>query len=236
MKVPGRIEMGTIVGGDLHLLDRPALPIRQILGLQSLEELQHARHALLVIDVLDRGMSSRRIGRHVVLQRHRNIDQSSGHRRFLRFLLYSNQTGLMPALATMSRHFGTSSSMRFRMPSGPLARTSKPSLRNCSAMTGLLRISTDFLDNNSTIAGAVFAGARKPWNVSEMKSLSPSSTILGTSGRSNHRCAPVTANAFSAPDSMCGCAGGSAAKATCVVPLRIAWMAGPAPEKGTCVI
>ena len=47
---------------------------------------------------------------------------------------------------------------------------------------------------------------------------------------------PVTANAFKAPDSMCGCAGGSAAKATCVVPLRIAWMAGPAPEKGTCVI
>jgi hypothetical protein len=35
----------------------------------------------------------------------------------------SNQTGLMPALATTSRHFGTSSSMRFRMPSGPLART-----------------------------------------------------------------------------------------------------------------
>ncbi len=75
--------MGTIVGGELHLLDCPALPVRQILGLQSLEELQHARQALLVIDVLDRGMSSRRIGRYVVLQRHGNIDQSSGHMRFL---------------------------------------------------------------------------------------------------------------------------------------------------------
>jgi hypothetical protein len=71
------------VGRQLHLLDRPALPVRKILGLQSFEELQHARQALLVIDVLDRGMSSRRIGRHVVLQQHGNIDQSSGHRRFL---------------------------------------------------------------------------------------------------------------------------------------------------------
>src|ERR1700716_1085693 len=79
MKVPGRIEMGTIVGGELHLLDCPALPIRQTLGLQSIEELQHAWQALLVIDVLDRGMSARRIGRHVVLQRYGNIDQLSCH-------------------------------------------------------------------------------------------------------------------------------------------------------------
>src|SRR6476646_5494659 len=66
MKVPGRIEMGAVVGGELHLLDRPALPVRQILRLQSFEELQHARQALLVVDILDRGMTSRRIGRHVV--------------------------------------------------------------------------------------------------------------------------------------------------------------------------
>jgi hypothetical protein len=32
----------------------------------------------------------------------------------------------------------------------------------------------------------------------------------------------VTASAFKAPDSMCGCAGASAVKATCVVPLRMA--------------
>ncbi len=81
--MPWRIEMGTIVGRELHLLDRPALPVRQILGLQSLEELQHARQPLLVIDILDRGMSSWRIGRHVVLQRHGDIDQSSGHKRCL---------------------------------------------------------------------------------------------------------------------------------------------------------
>src|SRR6266480_787318 len=82
-----------------------------------------------------------------------------------------DQTGLMPALAMMSRHFGTSSSMRLRMPSGPLARTSKPLLRNCSDIAGRLKISIDFVDNNSTMAGGVFAGARKPWNVSETKSL-----------------------------------------------------------------
>ena len=77
----------------------------------------------------------------------------------------------MPALATMSRHFGTSSSMRLRMPSGPLARTSKPLLRNWSAIAGRLRISIYLADNSSTMAGEVFAGARKPWNVSEMKSV-----------------------------------------------------------------
>src|SRR5258707_10453079 len=81
MKVPGCIEMSAVVGGELHLLDRPALPIRQILRLQPFEELQHARQALLMIDVLNGGMASRRIGRHVVLQRYRNIDQSSGHGR-----------------------------------------------------------------------------------------------------------------------------------------------------------
>ena len=47
----------------------------------------------------------------------------------------SGQTGLMPALAMMSRHFGTSASMRFFMPSGPLAMTSKPLLRNCSVFS-----------------------------------------------------------------------------------------------------
>ena len=87
MKVPGRVEMGAVVGRELHLLDRPALAVRQILGLQPLEELQHARQALLVIDILDGRMSARRIGRHVVLQRHGNIDQSSRHGVSSEFLI-----------------------------------------------------------------------------------------------------------------------------------------------------
>src|SRR5258705_9194851 len=79
MKVPRRIEMGAVVGGEIYLLDRPALSVRKILGLQPLEELQHARQTLLVIDVLDRGMPARRIGRHIILQWHGNVDQLSRH-------------------------------------------------------------------------------------------------------------------------------------------------------------
>src|SRR6266446_8393376 len=89
MKVPWRIEMGAVVGGKIYLLDRPALSVRKILGLQPLEELQHARQALLVIDVLDRGMPARRIGRHVILQRHGNVDQLSRHGAFSVILVIS---------------------------------------------------------------------------------------------------------------------------------------------------
>ena len=83
MEVPGRIEMRAVMGGELHLLDRPALPVRQILGLQSIEELQHARQALLVIDVLDGRMAARRIGGHIVLQGNGDVDQLARHGVFL---------------------------------------------------------------------------------------------------------------------------------------------------------
>src|ERR1700722_454703 len=82
MKVPGRVEMGTVMGGELDLFDGPALSVRQIFRLQSIEELQHARQSLLVIDVLDGRMVARRIGRNVVLQWHGNVDQLSRHRAF----------------------------------------------------------------------------------------------------------------------------------------------------------
>src|SRR6476646_8622268 len=49
MEVPGRVQMGAVVSRQLHLLDGPALPVWKIFGLQSLEELQHARQALLMI-------------------------------------------------------------------------------------------------------------------------------------------------------------------------------------------
>src|SRR5438874_3396996 len=86
MKVPGRVEMGAVMGRQLHLLDGPALAIRQILRFQSLEELQHARQALLMVDILDRRMPARRIGWHVVLQRHRDVDQFARHGVFPVFL------------------------------------------------------------------------------------------------------------------------------------------------------
>src|SRR5712671_1337906 len=121
MKMPWCIEMGTVVGRELDLLDRPALPVRQILGLQSLEELQHARQPLLVTDILDRGMSSRRIGRYVVLQRHGNIDQSSGHRRFLK--------GFCCALSMAKPQASWRSTLFFRT---PIFSTSSSMVSPCS--------------------------------------------------------------------------------------------------------
>src|ERR1044072_1286990 len=71
--------MLAVVGGELYLLDRPALPVRQVFRLQPLEELQHARQALLVVDILDGRMPAWRIGRHVVLQGNGDIDQFARH-------------------------------------------------------------------------------------------------------------------------------------------------------------
>src|SRR5262249_49742500 len=79
MKMPGRIEMRAVVGREIDLLDRPPLAVRQVLRLQAGKERQHARQALLVIDVLDGRMVARRVGRHIVLQRHGDVDQLSRH-------------------------------------------------------------------------------------------------------------------------------------------------------------
>src|SRR4051812_5628104 len=79
MEVPGRIEMRAVMGGERDLLHRPALAVRQILRLQPFEELQHARQSLLMVDVLDGRVIAGRIGRHVVLQWHGNVDQLSRH-------------------------------------------------------------------------------------------------------------------------------------------------------------
>src|SRR4051812_29130589 len=117
--MPGRVQMGAIVGGELHLLDRPALPIRQVLWLQSLEKLQHARQPLLVIDVLDGGMPARRIGRDIVLQGHGNIDQSSGHQR-------SPEASVM---LSAQRQTSWRSTRFFRM---PMFSTSSSTVSPCS--------------------------------------------------------------------------------------------------------
>jgi len=60
--------------------------------------------------------------------------------------------------------------------------------------------------------------------------------MVGTSGMSNQRSAPVTASGRSVPALMPGCAPGSDAHISGTVPARIAWIAGPAPGYGTCVI
>src|SRR5882724_6193947 len=82
MEMPGRVEMRAVVGGELYLFHRPALTVGQIRSLQPVEELQHARQALLVVDILNGRMIARRVGRNVVLQWHGNVDQLSRHCAF----------------------------------------------------------------------------------------------------------------------------------------------------------
>src|SRR5260370_42288078 len=102
----------------------------------------------------------------------------------------------MPALAMISRHFGTSSSMRFLMPSGPLARTSKPSLRNCSDIFGVFKIPIDLADTNSTMAGGGFEGAKKTWKGSEVESFWARPHMGGTTGKTDPGGGPVTGSGF----------------------------------------
>src|SRR3982074_2180643 len=79
MIMVGRIGMGAVMGRQLDRLHRPALAVRQIFSPEAFKDTQHPRQALLVIAVLNEGMNARRIGRHVVLQRHGNVDQLSRH-------------------------------------------------------------------------------------------------------------------------------------------------------------
>src|ERR1700744_686591 len=89
MEMPGRIKMRAVMGGERDLLHRPALAVRQVFRLQPLEELQHARQALLVVDILDGRMIAGRIGRHVILQWHGNVDQRSRHCALLRLRVWT---------------------------------------------------------------------------------------------------------------------------------------------------
>ena len=77
--VPRRVEMGAVVSCELHALDRPPLPVRQVLLPEAGKEWQDLRQALLMIDVLDLGSKPRRVGGNVVLQRRGNVDEASSH-------------------------------------------------------------------------------------------------------------------------------------------------------------
>src|ERR1700749_517287 len=79
MVVPWRVEMRAVVGRELDALDRPSLSLRQVLLLQSRKEGKNLRHALLVVDILDLRAVPWRVSRHIVLQRHGNVDQAAGH-------------------------------------------------------------------------------------------------------------------------------------------------------------
>ncbi len=79
MVVPWRIEMRPVVGRKGDPLDRPPLPVRQVLLLEAREKWQDLRQALLMIDVLDLRPEARRVGRDVVLQRGGDVDEAAGH-------------------------------------------------------------------------------------------------------------------------------------------------------------
>src|SRR3984885_16018022 len=49
MIVIGRVEMGAVMGGELHRLHPPALTVRPILRFEARKESKHARQALLVV-------------------------------------------------------------------------------------------------------------------------------------------------------------------------------------------
>src|SRR6185312_13004359 len=129
----------------------------------------------------------------------------------------------------MSCHIGTSLATRAARPFGPAARTSKPTSRSLAVTSGSFSTASVSAETRWTIASGVPAGAYMPWKVSETISGKPDSIMVGTSGRSNQRRSTVRANARSAPDLMCGWAGGSAVVPSGVVLARIAWIAGPAP-------
>src|SRR5208337_4398710 len=82
MVVPGRVEMGAVVGRQLHPFDRPTLPIRQVLLPEAREERQDLRQALLVIRVLDLRAEARRVSRDIVLQRRGYVDEAIAHSLF----------------------------------------------------------------------------------------------------------------------------------------------------------
>ena len=81
----------------------------------DLSDPEHPRQTLLVIDVLDGRMSAGRVGRHVVLQGHGNIDQPSGHQlppeRHLLYLSAQRQTSWRSTRFFRIPMFSTSSSM-----------------------------------------------------------------------------------------------------------------------------
>src|SRR3569832_1463697 len=77
----------------------------------------------------------------------------------LTLAMTDDYTGMMPALAMTSCHFGTSAAIRWRKPSAPLAMTSKPLTRSCSTISGFFISSTDFAGGRAAGAGGGGAGA-----------------------------------------------------------------------------
>ena len=96
-------------------------------------------------------------------------------------------------------YIGTSRLMRAANTSGPSASTGKPVFLNFSLISGSAKILTSSLASRSTIGFGVHAGAKMPWKVSDSASLMPSSSSVGTFGRSGQRVFDVTATGRTFP-------------------------------------
>jgi hypothetical protein len=84
-----------------------------------------------------------------------------------------------------------------------LGATSMPSFANASLTSGIASAFAISACRRATIAGGVPAGAASPIQVVKRKPGNPCSAIVGTSGSSAIRCAPVVPSAFSLPPWMC---------------------------------
>jgi hypothetical protein len=73
------------VGSDVHVLDRPAFAVRQVLDAQARKNVRQERRGLGVRAVLDLRPHERRIEHRVVIEQRRDIDDAAGqfHRSFL---------------------------------------------------------------------------------------------------------------------------------------------------------
>src|ERR1700730_902389 len=125
--MPGRVEMRAVVGRELHLLHRPALPVRQILGLEPLEERQQLRQTLLVVEILNGRIGARRIGRRVVLQRYGNVDQFSRHALTPPFPMFSGDFNaarlLSSRVLTLNLVFQKADVLEFEVDGSPCWRS-----------------------------------------------------------------------------------------------------------------
>jgi hypothetical protein len=79
--VPRGVHVRAVVRGELHAFDGPALAIGQILGLQARKEPADVGCRLRVSGVGDGRPVTRRIGRDVVFEWNRKVDESARHRR-----------------------------------------------------------------------------------------------------------------------------------------------------------
>src|SRR5437588_1058453 len=78
-EVIGRVEVRAVVGHEADPLDRPTLGVGQLRFLQPREEGRDVLRGVAVAEVLDLRAVARRIGHHVVLDGHRQIDDRPGH-------------------------------------------------------------------------------------------------------------------------------------------------------------